>query len=256
MKPLDSDIHTIYWEESGNPQGKPVVVLHGGPGGGCPPSYRQYFDAQRYRIIMFDQRGAGKSTPLAELRENTTWHLIRDMEQLREQLGVEKWVVFGGSWGSTLSLAYAETHPDHVTALVLRGIFLCRCVYAPPLEKEIMHRLLPPPRSPACPALTARASCARSYQEIQFMYQAPEWEPRSRAPAYVRVQHVSASPVGGHQLDLPVRAREVCTTHPRRRARRPRERLPPASHMRRPRDAPRRLDGVDRLGDVGVKPDR
>ncbi|EOD16463.1 hypothetical protein EMIHUDRAFT_76054, partial [Emiliania huxleyi CCMP1516] len=127
MKPLDSDIHTIYWEESGNPQGKPVVVLHGGPGGGCPPSYRQYFDAQRYRIIMFDQRGAGKSTPLAELRENTTWHLIRDMEQLREQLNVEKWVVFGGSWGSTLSLAYAETHPDHVTALVLRGIFLCRC---------------------------------------------------------------------------------------------------------------------------------
>ena len=260
MKPLDSDIHTIYWEESGNPQGKPVVVLHGGPGGGCPPSYRQYFDAQRYRIIMFDQRGAGKSTPLAELRENTTWHLIRDMEQLREQLNVEKWVVFGGSWGSTLSLAYAETHPDHVTALVLRGIFLCRCVCSPlehMLRLEYMHlRLLPPPRSPACPALTARASCARSYQEIQFMYQAPEWEPRSRAPAYVRVQHVSASPVGGHQLDLPVRAREVCTTHPRRRARRPRERLPPASHMRRPRDAPRRLDGVDRLGDVGVKPDR
>ena len=176
MKPLDSDIHTIYWEESGNPQGKPVVVLHGGPGGGCPPSYRQYFDAQRYRIIMFDQRGAGKSTPLAELRENTTWHLIRDMEQLREQLNVEKWVVFGGSWGSTLSLAYAETHPDHVTALVLRGIFLCRCVYAPPwnicyglsicTSASCLRPARPPaplsPPVPPAPAATKRSSsCTR-----------------------------------------------------------------------------------------------
>jgi proline iminopeptidase len=121
-----SPLHNIYWEESGNKDGQPVVVLHGGPGGGCPPSYRSYFDPAKYRIVMFDQRGAGQSTPLAELRENTTWDLVADIERIREMLGIDKWVVFGGSWGSTLSMAYSQTHPDRVKAIVLRGIFMCR----------------------------------------------------------------------------------------------------------------------------------
>lgn len=121
-----SDLHTIHYEESGNPQGKPIVIVHGGPGGGGVPSYRQYMDPKAYRIIMFDQRGAGQSTPAACLEENTTAHLIADMEKLREKLGVDTWVVFGGSWGSTLSLAYAQAHPKRVKALVLRGIFLVR----------------------------------------------------------------------------------------------------------------------------------
>lgn len=121
-----SGLHTIYWEVSGNPDGKPCIILHGGPGGGCPPGYRQYFDPSKYRIVMFDQRGAGKSKPLAELRENTTWDLIADIEKLREHLNIDKWVVFGGSWGSTLSLAYSQAHPERTKALVLRGIFMCR----------------------------------------------------------------------------------------------------------------------------------
>ncbi|AFY55277.1 prolyl aminopeptidase [Rivularia sp. PCC 7116] len=121
-----SDLHTIYFEESGNPQGKPIVVLHGGPGGGCPSYYRQYFNPEKWRLIMFDQRGCGKSTPHAELRENTTWDLVGDIERLREHLGIDKWVVFGGSWGSTLSLAYSQTHPERCTGLILRGIFMLR----------------------------------------------------------------------------------------------------------------------------------
>ena len=121
-----SPLHTIYYEQSGNPEGTPVVFLHGGPGGGTVPAYRQFFDPDSYRIVLFDQRGAGKSTPHASLEENTTWHLVADIERLREHLGVESWVVFGGSWGSTLALAYAQTHPHRVRALVLRGIFLCR----------------------------------------------------------------------------------------------------------------------------------
>ena len=121
-----SPVHTLYYEQCGNPEGLPVVFLHGGPGGGCPPQYRQFFDPEAYRIVLFDQRGAGQSTPHAELEENTTWHLVADIERLREHLGVESWVVFGGSWGSTLSLAYAQTHPARARALILRGIFLCR----------------------------------------------------------------------------------------------------------------------------------
>ncbi|MEM6754913.1 MAG: prolyl aminopeptidase, partial [Cyanobacteria bacterium P01_C01_bin.38] len=121
-----SDLHTIYFEESGNPQGKPIVVLHGGPGGGCPNYYRQYFNPEKWRVIMFDQRGCGKSTPHAELRENTTWDLVGDIEKIREHLKIDKWVVFGGSWGSTLSLAYSETHPQRCTGLILRGIFMLR----------------------------------------------------------------------------------------------------------------------------------
>ncbi len=121
-----SDIHEIYFEVSGNPDGKPVVVCHGGPGGGTTPSMRRYFDPRRYRIILFDQRGCGKSTPNAELVGNTTWDLVADMERLRRRFDIEKWQVFGGSWGSTLALAYAETHPDRVSELVLRGIFTIR----------------------------------------------------------------------------------------------------------------------------------
>lgn len=121
-----SELHRIYYEVSGNPDGKPAVVCHGGPGGGSTPSMRRYFDPAVYRIIVFDQRGCGRSTPLAELRENTTWALIGDMERLRRHLGVERWLVFGGSWGSTLALTYAETHPERVKGLVLRGVFTLR----------------------------------------------------------------------------------------------------------------------------------
>ena len=121
-----SDVHELYWEESGNPNGKPVVFLHGGPGGGTEPKHRRYFDPDAYRIVLFDQRGCGRSTPFASLEDNTTWDLVADIEKVRVELGIEKWLVFGGSWGSTLSLAYAETHPERVTELVLRGIFLLR----------------------------------------------------------------------------------------------------------------------------------
>jgi proline iminopeptidase len=121
-----SDIHEIYYERCGNPNGIPVVFLHGGPGGGILPMYRQFFDPSAYHIILFDQRGSGQSTPHADLRENTTWHLIADIETLRERFNIEKWFVFGGSWGSTLALAYAETHPDRCLGLALRGIFLTR----------------------------------------------------------------------------------------------------------------------------------
>ncbi len=121
-----SDLHEIYFEESGNQKGDPVIFIHGGPGGGSSPKNRRYFDPEHYRIILFDQRGCGQSTPHAELKDNTTWDLVSDIEKLRTHLKVEKWHVFGGSWGSTLSLAYAETHPTKVKTLCIRGIFLCR----------------------------------------------------------------------------------------------------------------------------------
>jgi proline iminopeptidase len=121
-----SNLHTIYFEESGNPQGKPVVILHGGPGGGSQPLYRQYFNPDLWRIVQFDQRGCGNSTPHAELIENSTWHLVEDIETLRKYLNIDHWVVSGGSWGSTLALAYSETHPEYCQALILRGIFMVR----------------------------------------------------------------------------------------------------------------------------------
>ena len=132
FKPYDenklsvSELHTIHYEQSGNPEGKPVVILHGGPGGGAAPVYRQYFNPEKWRVVMFDQRGCGRSKPYAELRENTTWDLVADIERLREHLKIDRWTVFGGSWGSTLSLAYSQTHPDRCSALILRGIFMLR----------------------------------------------------------------------------------------------------------------------------------
>jgi proline iminopeptidase len=121
-----SPLHEVYYEECGNPRGVPAVFVHGGPGAGGDPGARRFFDPARYRIVLFDQRGCGRSRPHAELAENTTWHLVADMEQLRELLGIGRWLVFGGSWGSTLALAYAEKHPERVAALVLRGIFMLR----------------------------------------------------------------------------------------------------------------------------------
>ncbi len=118
--------HTLYVEECGNPHGVPVVFLHGGPGAGCEPYHRQFFDPEVYRIILFDQRGCGRSSPHAELSGNTTQALVADMERIREHLGIDKWLIFGGSWGSTLALVYSETHPERVSGLIVRGIFLCR----------------------------------------------------------------------------------------------------------------------------------
>ena len=153
MLRLDA-LHQMYWEECGNPQGIPVVFLHGGPGAGSTSAHRRFFDPQAYRIIVYDQRGAGRSRPLGELRDNTTPHLIADLQTLREHLNIDRWLVFGGSWGSTLALAYAEAHPDRCLGLVLRGIFLCRkseidwflyglrSIYPEPWEK--LSGFLPP----------------------------------------------------------------------------------------------------------------
>lgn len=132
LEPYDSGFlqvsprHRLYFEQCGNPQGKPVVMLHGGPGGGCSAKMRQFHDPAKYRIVLFDQRGSGRSTPHADLVDNTTWDLVADIERLREHLGIERWQVFGGSWGSTLALAYAQAHPERATELVLRGIFMLR----------------------------------------------------------------------------------------------------------------------------------
>lgn len=117
-----SDVHHLYYEQSGNPNGRPAVFLHGGPGAGLIPEYRRFFDPEAYRVILFEQRGSGRSLPHASLEDNTTWHLVADIEKLRNHFGVEQWLVFGGSWGSTLGLAYAETHPDRVTEMVLAGV--------------------------------------------------------------------------------------------------------------------------------------
>ncbi len=138
-----SELHELYYEEAGNPQGIPVLTVHGGPGGGSSPTMRRYHDPKRYRIILFDQRGCGRSTPHAELEENTTWHLVDDMEKLRTHLGIERWHLFGGSWGSTLSLAYAQRYPERVSAMVLRGIFLMRRREVEWFYQEGCNRLYP-----------------------------------------------------------------------------------------------------------------
>ena len=118
------DGHRVYMEQCGSPHGEPVVVLHGGPGGGCSPAMRRYFDPTHYRVILFDQRGCGRSRPHASVEANTTWHLVQDIELIRETLGIDRWIVFGGSWGATLALIYAIRHPEHVRHLVLRGVFM------------------------------------------------------------------------------------------------------------------------------------
>jgi proline iminopeptidase len=138
-----SDLHTLYYEECGDRAGLPVLALHGGPGGGISPDMRRFFHPRRWRTVLFDQRGCGRSTPHAELRENTTWDLVADMERLREHLGVDKWVLFGGSWGSTLALAYAIKHPDRVRAMVLRGIFLLTQAELAWFYQEGANRLFP-----------------------------------------------------------------------------------------------------------------
>jgi proline iminopeptidase len=147
--------HEIYFEECGNPDGKPVLVVHGGPGGGCNSTMRRYHDPARYRIVLFDQRGCGRSAPHASLEDNTTWDLVADMERLRTHLGIARWQLFGGSWGSTLSLAYSQTHPERVSDLVLRGIFLLRreelawfyeggCSWVFPEAFEEFRKVIPP----------------------------------------------------------------------------------------------------------------
>jgi len=135
--------HTLYYEQCGNPDGKPVVLLHGGPGGGCSSKMRRFHDPEKYRIVLFDQRGSGRSTPHADLVDNTTWHLVEDIEKLRVKLDIEQWQVFGGSWGSTLALAYAESHPRRVTELVLRGIFMLRRWELEWFYQEGANRLFP-----------------------------------------------------------------------------------------------------------------
>lgn len=147
--------HEIYYEECGNPQGKPVLIVHGGPGGGCNATMRRYHDPARYRIVLLDQRGCGRSLPHASLVANTTWDLVSDMERLRVHLGIERWQLFGGSWGSTLALAYAQTHPERVSDLILRGIFLLRreelvwfyqagCGWLFPEAFEEFRKIIPP----------------------------------------------------------------------------------------------------------------
>lgn len=135
--------HELYVEEVGNPGGQPAVFLHGGPGAGISPGHRRLFDPNHYRVVLFDQRGAGKSTPHAELAENTTWDLVEDIEKIRAHLGIDRWLVFGGSWGSTLALAYAQTYPSSVTGLILRGIFLCRPEEIRWFYQEGCHWLFP-----------------------------------------------------------------------------------------------------------------
>ncbi len=148
--------HEVYFEESGNRAGQPVVLVHGGPGGGSNPNMRRFHDPRHYRIILFDQRGCGRSTPHASLEANTTWDLVADMERLREELAIERWQLLGGSWGSTLALAYAETHPERVEAMILRGVFLLRrseldwfyqdgCSWIFPQEFEAFQSVIPPP---------------------------------------------------------------------------------------------------------------
>lgn len=149
IEPFDSGTlavdgrHRIHYEQCGNPAGKPVVVLHGGPGAGCSPKMRRFHDPARYQIVLFDQRGAGRSTPHADLTDNTTWDLVADIEKLRRHLAIERWQVFGGSWGATLALAYAQTHPERVVELILRGIFMLRRWELEWFYQGGAHRLFP-----------------------------------------------------------------------------------------------------------------
>lgn len=182
--------HELYLEESGNPDGLPVLVVHGGPGGGCEDYYRQFFDAERFRIILMDQRGAGRSTPLAELKANSTDRLVSDMERVRQFLGIDQWVLFGGSWGSTLSLVYAETYPERVLGLILRGIFLCRPRDIHWFYQEGASRIFPdywedflapipePERDDLVSAYYKRLTSANELEQIQAAKAWSIWEGR------------------------------------------------------------------------------
>jgi len=164
------ELHTIYWEEVGNPAGVPVLFLHGGPGAGLSPQHRRFFDPQHYRVILFDQRGAGKSTPLGEWRNNTTELLVSDIEKLRATFGIDKWLVFGGSWGSTLALAYGQAHPECCLGFILRGIFLCTRAeidwflhgvqwFYPELYEEFVAPIPAPERADLLSAYASRMLC-------------------------------------------------------------------------------------------------
>ncbi len=182
------DLHTLYWEESGNPDGQPVVFLHGGPGGGTSPTHRRFFDPAHYRIVLFDQRGAGKSTPLGEYRQNTTALLIADIERLREMLDIEQWLVFGGSWGSTLALAYGEAFPDRCLGFVLRGIVLCTRAevdwfvngmahFYPEVHQQFAGAIPESERGDLLQAYVKRLFCddARQYREAARNWSRYEW---------------------------------------------------------------------------------
>ncbi|TWI54149.1 proline iminopeptidase [Pseudomonas duriflava] len=176
--------HTLYVDESGSPDGVPVLFVHGGPGAGCDGLSRRFFDPSLYRIVTFDQRGCGRSTPYASLEKNTTWDLVADMERIRSELGIDKWVVFGGSWGSTLSLAYAQTYPERVHALILRGIFLCRPEEFQWFYQEGASRLFPDywqdyvapiPENERDNLIQAYYKRLTSYDEIAQMGAAKAW---------------------------------------------------------------------------------
>jgi pimeloyl-ACP methyl ester carboxylesterase len=177
-----SALHKIAYEQCGRPDGKPAVFLHGGPGGGTSPNMRRFFDPRRYRAVLFDQRGCGKSTPAAELDENTTWDLVADIERLREHLGLERWLVFGGSWGSTLALAYAQKHPERVTELVLRGIFLLRRQELDWFYSAARRRSIPTcgrRTSSTTPRPSAATCCARITAGSRTGTGPCAWRPRS-----------------------------------------------------------------------------
>jgi proline iminopeptidase len=199
------DRHTLYYEQCGNPDGKPVVLLHGGPGGGCSDKMRRFHDPRKYRMVLFDQRGAGRSTPHADLVDNTTWHLVADIEELREHLGIDTWQVFGGSWGSTLALAYAQRHPGRVSELVLRGIFMLRRWELAWFYQEGTSRLFPDawqhyiaaiPPSERDDLIAAFHRRLTSEDESTRLAAARAWSVWEGATSFL---HVDADFVSGHQ---------------------------------------------------------
>ena len=204
MLPVDGR-HTLYYEQCGNPKGKPVVLLHGGPGGGCNVKMRRFHDPSKYRIVLFDQRGSGRSTPHADLVDNTTWHLVADIEALREHLGIERWQVFGGSWGSTLALAYAQTHCLRVTELVLRGIFMLRHWELQWFYQEGASRLFPEawqhyiaaiPEDERHDLIAAFHRRLTSDDEATRLAAARAWSVWEAAPSFL---HVDPQFVAGHE---------------------------------------------------------
>ncbi|MFC6840032.1 prolyl aminopeptidase [Xanthomonas theicola] len=204
MLPVDAR-HTLYYEQCGNPQGKPVVMLHGGPGGGCNAKMRRFHDPAKYRIVLFDQRGSGRSTPHADLVDNTTWDLVADIETLRHTLGIERWQVFGGSWGSTLALAYSQRHPPRVTELVLRGIFLLRRWELEWFYQEGASRLFPEAWEHYLAAIppVERADLISAYHrrltsddEATRLAAARAWSVWEGATSFL---HVDADFVSGHE---------------------------------------------------------